>query len=132
MFERFSSSYFLGRLYVEPNDREEAAIQRHDHRATNRQLYATGEGVERLDHPLVMKFDGRGHHFPVLADEGVPSGTLAVPHHLLDERSPGRHEVFLADSDRARELLRYAGYVVEDDAGDGVDVTNAFFDDSGG
>jgi hypothetical protein len=110
MFERFSASYYLGRLYVQPTAGGVAAIHHGDHRRTNEQLYATGEGVERLDAPLVMKFDGRGAHFPVVGDADVPSGTLAVPGHLSDDRVPGRREVLLASADRARELLRYSGY----------------------
>ena len=108
MFERFSSGYLLGRLYVEPYDGDRAIIQRADHEQVNERLYASGEGIERLDCPLVMKLDGT--HFPVLGDESVPSGTLAVPSDLTDETLPDRREVFLAKPDRADELLRYAGY----------------------
>jgi hypothetical protein len=112
MFEPFTSNYFLGRLYVEPVDRERAAIHRRDHRVANRRLYASGEGVERVDYPLVMKFDGHGAHFPVEGDESVPTGTLAVPADLTDGGRAGRQEVFLAAPERAGELLRYAGYRV--------------------
>ncbi|WP_129113020.1 DUF5802 family protein [Halegenticoccus tardaugens] len=110
MFERFSSGYYLGEMYVEPteDDRPVAVIQRADHERVNEQLYTTGEGVERLDAPLVMKLDRR--HFPVLGDDDVPTGTLAVPGDLADESLPDRREVFLAKAERANELLRYAGY----------------------
>jgi len=108
MFERFSSSYYLGRLYVEPYDGDCAVMQRADHERVNEQLYASGEGVEPLDTPLVMKLDG--HHFPVVGDESVPAGTLGLPSHLADETLPDRREVLLAEADRARELLRYTGY----------------------
>ena len=108
MFERFSGGYYLGELYVEPHDGDRAVIQQADHEAVNKQLYADGAGVERLDAPLVMKLDTG--HFPVGGDEGVPSGTLAVPSELLDEPAPSRREVFLANGDRAMELLRYAGW----------------------
>jgi hypothetical protein len=113
MFERFTSSYFLGRLYVEPYGGDAVAIQRRDHRRANEHLYASGDGVERVDLPLVMKFDGEGGHFPVVGDESVPSGTLAVPPGFADDRAPGRREVLLADADRAHEMLRYAGYAVD-------------------
>jgi hypothetical protein len=119
MFERFSSSYYLGRLYVQPHPGDRAAIHSHDHERTNEQLYATGEGVERLDTPLVMKFDGHGNHFPVVGDDSVPSGTLAIPDHLTDDRVPGLREVLLACGDRAGELLRYAGYAVGETAATG-------------
>ena len=108
MFERFSSGYYLGRLYIEPHDSEAAMIQRVDHERVNEQLYATGDGVERLDYPLVMKLDGT--HFPVHGDDDVPAGTLVVPSDVADDGLPARREVLLAKADRADELLRYAGY----------------------
>ncbi len=108
MFEPFSAAYYLGRLYVEPGGDEPAALHRTDHERTVEELYADGEGVERLDAPLVMKLDDR--HFPVVGDESVPRGTLSVPPWLTDRRLPDSHEVFLATPDRAGELLRYAGY----------------------
>jgi hypothetical protein len=55
-----------------------------------------------------MKLDGR--HFPVLGDESVPSGTLALPPGVTETDLPDRREVFLAKPERAAELLRYAGY----------------------
>lgn len=108
MFEQFSSGYYLGRLYVEPHDGEQAVMQRTDHERVNEQLYATGEGIEPLDTPLVMKLGNA--HFPVHGEEGVPSGTLALPEELADETLPDRREVFLAKPDRASELLEYHGY----------------------
>jgi len=109
MFERFSSGYYLGELFVKPYDGARAAIHRTAHEQVNEQLYADGEGVERLDAPLVMKLDRT--HFPVVGDEEVPDGTLAVPHDLdFDGTLPDRRRVFLAKADRATELLRYAGY----------------------
>ena len=108
MFEQFSGGYYLGKLYVEPHDGEQAVIHRDDHEAVNEQLYADGEGIERLDAPLVMKVDNT--HFPVHGGEGVPSGTLAVPVELLDETSPSQREVLLAKANRAMELLRYSGW----------------------
>lgn len=114
MFERFSTEYYLGSLYVEPHDGEWAVLHREDHERVNEELYATGEGVERLDCPLVMKLDGR--HFPVGPDPEVPHGTLALPPALSDRPLPDRREVLLADADRAGELLRYAGYAPDDEA----------------
>ena len=108
MFERFSSGYYLGELYVEPHDGDRAVIQRADHEHVNEQLYADGEGVERLDAPLVMKVDAG--HIPVEGDEGVPSGTLAIPRSLADESLPSTRNVLLADADRAESLLRWEGW----------------------
>jgi hypothetical protein len=113
MFEHFSSGYYLGRLYVEPYDGDVAAIQRTDHEAMNDELYAD-DGVARLDAPLVMKLDGG--HFPVLGDESVPSGTLAIPHEAADTALPDDRDVLLAKADRAAELLRYSGFAFGDDA----------------
>jgi len=116
MFEEFSAGYYLGRLYVEPHDHDHAVIHEADHERMNRRLYATGEGVERLDAPLVMKLDGA--HFPVHGEEGVPTGTLGLPPSVVDGDGdlPDRREVFLAKPDRAAELLRYAGYESVDSA----------------
>lgn len=108
MFEPFSDGYYLGELYVEPHDGERAVIQQADHEAVNKQLYADDEGVERLDAPLVMKLDTA--HFPVTGDEGIPSGTLVVPSELLDNHRACCREVFLADRERAMEMLRYSGW----------------------
>jgi hypothetical protein len=108
MFERFSSGYYLGTLYVEPHDGDRALIQRDDHERVNEQLYATGEGLERLDAPLVMKLDTG--HIPVDGDEEVPSGTLVVPAEIADETLPSRKNVLLADADRAADLLQWEGW----------------------
>jgi hypothetical protein len=107
MFERFSRGYYLGRLYVEPSDDDSPAMCREQHEQVNRQLYTTGEGVERTDRPLVMKLGT--HHMAVEGDETVPADTLAVPETVLSETSvrnpPTLQEVLLAKADRARQLL---------------------------
>ena len=111
MFEAFSRGYYLGRLYVTPIDGEHAVMQRDQHERVNEQVYATGEGVERLDTPLVMKLESG--HFPVLGDEAVPANTLAVPEPVLEgtdiRNPPALREVLLAKRDRARQLLGFAG-----------------------
>ncbi|WP_135828595.1 DUF5802 family protein [Halorussus halobius] len=109
MFEEFSTGYYLGRLYVEPYDGEQAAMRRDQHERINEQLYASGEGIERLDGPLVMKVDN--HHLAVRGEAGIPEGTLALPEDLLDDTGvrnpPALKEVLLAKADRAAQLLRY-------------------------
>ena len=112
MFETFSTSYYLGRLYVEPSDRDVPAIQRADHERVNEHLYGD-EGLFRTDAPLVMKLDNG--HIPVLGDDEVPSGTLVVPESTTGDDLPAERDVLLAKSDRAAELLRYSGYRFGDD-----------------
>jgi hypothetical protein len=111
MFEAFSRGYYLGRMYVQPSDDDRAAMDRSQHERVNEQLYAEGEGVERLDRPLVMKLDTS--HFAVHGDEAVPSNTLAVPTGLLDEtrvrNPPTLREVLLAKADHAARLLDVTG-----------------------
>ena len=110
MFEEFSRSYYLGRLYVEPSDDGAARMCRAQHERVNEQLYADGDGIERLDRPLVMKLGT--NHFPVHGGEDVPADTLVVPESLLDEsvrNPPTLREVFLAKADRASQLLDLAG-----------------------
>ena len=111
MFEEFSRGYYLGRLYVEPNDGERPVMHRDQHERVNEQLYAAGEGVERLDYPLVMKLDET--HLAVHGDDEVPEDTLMVPDSLLSStrvrNPPALREVLLAKADRAAQLLRLTG-----------------------
>ena len=111
MFERFSGGYYLGRLYVESHDGQRALMQRSQHEHVNEQLYASGEGLERLDAPLVMKLGT--HHFPVHGDDGIPTDTLAVPASIREscrlDSPPELREVLLATADRAAQLLHIAG-----------------------
>lgn len=111
MFEAYSSGYYLGRLYVAPADGDRAVMQRRQHERVNEQLYASGEGIERLDLPLVMKLDNR--HFAVHGDGEVPEDTLALPDDVLDdsrvENPPALREVLLAKGERAAQLLRITG-----------------------
>lgn len=110
MFEQFSRGYYLGRLYVEPSDGDAATMCRAQHERVNEQLYADGDGVERLDRPLVMKLGTS--HFPVHGNEDVPADTLAVPEALLEDtvrNPPSLREVLLAKADRASQLLELTG-----------------------
>ncbi len=111
MFEEFSGGYYLGRLFVEPHDGDRAVMQRSQHERANRQLYASEDGIDRLDHPLVMKLDET--HFPVHGAADVPSGTLALPTPILEQMRvtdpPALKEVLLAKADRAEQLLRWFG-----------------------
>lgn len=111
MFEPFSDGYYLGRLYVEPGEGEHTVMQTDQHERVNRQLYTSGEGIERLDSPLVMKLDSA--HLAVHAADDVPTDTLAVPEQVLADLSvdapPALEAVLLAKADRAAQLLRYAG-----------------------
>jgi len=111
MFEEFSAGYYLGQLYVEPRDGEQAVVHEQHHERANERVYANGEGIERLDHPLVMKVDST--HFPVHGASDVPAGTLAVPEDLLEstrvEDPPALTEVLLAKADQATQFLRWFG-----------------------
>lgn len=115
MFEVFSDGYYLGRLYVEPHPGDQAVMQADQHERVNRQVYAAGEGIERLDYPLVMKLEDR--HFPVHGAEDVPADTLGLPGPLLDgsriDSPPALREVLLAKADRAAQLLDWFGFDIE-------------------
>lgn len=108
MFESFSSGYYLGRLYVEPHEANHAVMSQDDHERVNEALYASGDGVERLDWPLVMKIDQQ--HFSVHGEEGVPDRTLVVPDDLLENtrirNPPELKEVLLAKADRVEQLMQ--------------------------
>jgi hypothetical protein len=102
MFEAFSDGYYLGRLYVEPYDGDRPAMQRAQHERVNERVYATGEGVERTDAPLVMKLEDC--HFPVHGATDVPADTLALPDDLLAEAEVDRPGTDLdAPAEAARE-----------------------------
>ncbi|MFC7231849.1 DUF5802 family protein [Saliphagus sp. GCM10025308] len=107
MFEIFSRSYYLGRLYVTPASGDQAIMERTQHERINEAVYTTGEGVEPLDAPLVMKLESG--HFAVHGDDSVPANTLAVPESMLEgsqiRNPPSLREVFLARRDRAEQLL---------------------------
>ena len=107
MFAEFSKGYYLGRLYVEPHGGERAVMRRDEHEHVNAQLYSTGEGIERLDTPLVMKVDQQ--HIPVHGEDGIPEGTLGLPEAVLEntriQNPPAEKEVLLAKADRAAQML---------------------------
>lgn len=111
MFESFSQGYYLGRLYIEPADGERAVMQTEQHERVARQLYTDGEGLERLDAPLVVKLGTR--HFAVHGSPDVPGDTIAVPSAVLEETGietpPELSEILLAKPERAGQLLRIAG-----------------------
>lgn len=111
MFAPFSSGYFVGRLLVEPHDGEEVIMQREQHESVNRQLYANGTGVERVDYPLFMKLWQQ--HFPVHGADGVPSDTLLIPRSLVNEDVadplPAIREVLLAKPAVIKRLLSWSG-----------------------
>lgn len=124
MFEVFSRSYYLGRLYVAPIDGERALMHSEQHERLNEEMYATGDGLERLDTPLVMKLESR--HFPVHGADDIPTNTLALPESMLEgldvRNPPSLREVFLARRERARQLLSFIGGLPDADTtpfGDG-------------
>lgn len=107
MFEEFSAGYYVGQLNIELVDGEHAVMEREQHEETNEQIYTTREGVERVDHPLVMKVDES--HFPVFSADDVPTDTLAVPDEVLEttqiDNPPTVKEVLVAKAEQAFRLL---------------------------
>ncbi len=103
MFERFSSGYYLGRLYVEPHGNERAVMHREQHERVSDQLYDGADDPA----PLVMKIGSA--HVPVHGADGVPGRTVALPESVLPaagvENPPALSEVLLAKADRAAQLL---------------------------
>lgn len=120
MLTEFSSGYYLARLYVEPTSGDRATVQRRLLERANEQLYAVGEGIERLDVPLVVKLGTS--HFPVYGADGIPAGTLEVPESVLDDRirhPPTLREVLVAKAHRSAQLVRMFGHRRPGRSGDG-------------
>jgi hypothetical protein len=107
MFEHFSSSYYLGRLYVEPYPGDRAVMHTEHHEQVNEQLYDEYEG------PLVMKIGTT--HVPVHGADDVPGRTVGLPGTALEvagvDNPPTLREVLLAKADRAGQLLGLGGDV---------------------
>jgi hypothetical protein len=117
MFEEFSAGYYVGQLYIGLSDGEYAVMEREQHEEANEQIYTTGEGVERVDHQLVMKVDES--HFPVFSADDVPTDTLAVPDDVLEatriDDPPTVREVLVAKAERAAQLLEwFTSYTVKE------------------
>ena len=109
MLEPLSSAYYLARVTVEPHDADHAALSAGEHRSAAAAVYASGTGVERVDQPLLVKL---GHqHLPVFGDEGVPTGTLAVPPEVMRATDianpPAESSILVARADRAARLLEW-------------------------
>lgn len=104
MFEEFSSGYYLGRLYVEPDDTDDAVIHDVEYQELHRGIYH-GD----TDDPLVFKLDN--HHIPVRGSNGVPSATLALPHEVAEsidlDNPPSIKNVLLAKQRYAERVLNY-------------------------
>lgn len=112
MFEAFSDSYYIGRLYVTPGPDDPPRMQRAQvHQINDELLTAEDDTIVDLDRPLVVKLGP--HHFPVHADTEVPADTLVVPTSLLEEtpveNPPEFCGVLLARGERAKQLLWLTG-----------------------
>ena len=112
MFEPFSNSYYIGRMFVTPTDTDRPRIQQANLEWINEEFIAAEESLTRLDQPLVMKLGSR--HFPVHGDKEVPEGTLAMPDDYLRstdvENPPSVCSVLLAKGERAKQLLWLTGH----------------------
>ena len=111
MFAPFSSGYYVGRLVIEPHAGETALLHREIVERMNEELYATGDGIERIDYPLFMKLWHR--HFAVHGADGVPEDTLLVPSSMVADDSsdplPGIREVLLAKPTVIPRILEWIG-----------------------
>ena len=112
MFEAFSDSYYIGRLYVTPAAGDPPRMQEAQvHRINDELIAGDDDELVDLDRPLVMKLGPR--HFPVHADREVPADTLVVPEPLLAEtpvdNPPAFCGVLLARGERVEQLLWLTG-----------------------
>lgn len=116
MFEAFSNSYYIGRMFVTPSDADRPRMQQAQVERLNDALHADTDRVVDLDQPLVMKLGHR--HFPVHGDREIPEGNLALPDTLVEDvpvdNPPEVCGVLLATGDRARQLLWLHGQSTAD------------------
>ncbi len=112
MFEEFSNSYYIGRLFVTPSADECPVMQQAQLERVNDELLADETELSRLDRPIVMKLGQR--HFVVHGDEAVPAGTLALPESVMADASienpPSECGVLVAKPDRAEQLMWLNGH----------------------
>lgn len=108
-FEEYSAAYYMGVLSVEASNGDHAVMARDQHEAANRHIYTTGEGLERLDAPLVAKLDST--YFPIFASDDVPRDTLAVPDDILAathvDNPPTLRGILVANAERAVQYLEW-------------------------
>ena len=75
------------------------------HEQLNRVLYAEGEGVERLDYPILAKLKQR--YFTVKADKSVDPGYIELPAGDIEEMgldAPERCRMLVAKRDSAPRI----------------------------
>lgn len=112
MFEEFSDSYFIGRLFVRPGDSNRPTIQQAQLERINDHVLDREEALADLRRPVVMKVGT--HHIPVHGDAGVPEFTLELPKTLLEaagiENSPSVEGVLLAKEAVEDQLLWLTGH----------------------
>ncbi len=104
MYEEFSASYYLSRLYVRPYTEDKPAMHEDEHRALKTKIQNGDESK-----PLVVKIDKR--YIPVWGDKGVPSSTLALPNRIADEiglrNPPSLKEVLLLKAKALDRLIEF-------------------------
>ena len=109
MFTEFSAGYYVGRLYVEQYDGDRAVMNRDQHEAANKRVYATGKSLERLDHPLVMKIGER--YLPVFPADDIPADSLGLPDAVIDEtritNPPTLEDILVAKTERTAQLFKW-------------------------
>lgn len=110
MLTEFSAGYYVGRFDIESYEGDHAVMDRDRHEAANERVYAAGEGLERLDYPLVAKVETS--HVPVFSADDVPPDALGLPADVLDamriDPPHPRKAVLVAKAHRARRLVEWA------------------------
>lgn len=105
MFETFSGGYYLGRLYVEPAHRTEAAIPRDEYHDLVEQVHGAESTAGNT--PLVMRINDQ--HFTVMGARQIPAHTLVLPEQFVDRYEPNRKRgVLLAKAEVAERLMAFS------------------------
>lgn len=99
----WNPAYHLVSLIVEEGD--VPALNPRVHTEMNRVLYAEGEGIERLDYPILAKLKRR--YFSVTRAETVDPYSIQLPAADLDQMeidAPDRCELLIAKKSHAPQI----------------------------
>lgn len=105
MLEKFSSQYYIGRMYIEPQ-REQDAEYGHIGQAAYDAIRDAIYGGTLTEPPLVMKVDNK--HILLKPSDDVPQDTVQIAQETIDDSSitnpPSLEEVFFPTKEAIKQF----------------------------